>query len=83
MKMVEEDLKPIIESMQEFVEDQTVPKNVKTKIQELVEDLNSDKDISIKINKALQELEDIANDSNLQSFSRTQVWNLISLLETV
>lgn len=81
--MVEDNLKAIVESMVDFSEDSSVPKNIKVKINYLIGELNSDKDISLKINKVLQELEDISNDSNLQSFSRTQVWNLISLLESV
>ena len=82
-KMTEEDLKPIIEAMQEFAEDNSVPKNVKMKIQGIVDSLKQEGDLSLKINKALQELEEISNDTNLQSFSRTQAWNIISLLESV
>lgn len=78
-----EDIEPIIESMEEFITDNSVPKNVKLKIQAIIDELKSEADISIKINKALTSLEEISDDSNLQSFNRTQIWNLISLLESV
>jgi uncharacterized protein (UPF0147 family) len=80
---MDEDLRPIIEAMEDFSEDNSVPKNVKTKIETIIGELKSDSDKSIKINKALQELEEISDDSNLQSFNRTQIWNIISLLESV
>lgn len=81
--MTEDSLKPIIESMEEFAEDSSVPKNIKIKISGIITELKKDSDLDIRINKALQELEEISDDSNLQSFNRTQIWNLISLLESV
>ena len=71
----------VIEFLSNLQEDTGVPKNVKSKIQEIISSLQDHKDMSIKINKALTELEDIANDANMQSYTRTQIWNVISLLE--
>jgi uncharacterized protein (UPF0147 family) len=71
----------VIDFLSALQEDTGVPKNVKLKIQEIVDSLQDTSDISIKINKALSDLEDIAEDSNMQSFTRTQIWNVISLLE--
>ena len=34
-----------------------------------------------KINKALHELEEVAEDTNMQPYTRTQIWNVVSLLE--
>jgi uncharacterized protein (UPF0147 family) len=81
--MGENDLQPIIDVMTEFLEDPSVPKNVKAKIQVIVTDLKSDSELSIKVNRSLQKLEEISEDANLQAFNRTQVWNIISLLESV
>jgi uncharacterized protein (UPF0147 family) len=71
----------VIDFLSALQEDTGVPKNVKMKIQEIVDSLQDTSDISIKINKALSDLEEIAEDSNMQSFTRTQIWNVISLLE--
>ena len=77
-------VKDIVASISELKDDTTVPKNVKEKVQEIIETLSNEKsDISIRIDKALQILDDIAEDSNLQSYTRTQVWNLVSMLEKV
>ena len=81
--MAKSDLKPIIEAMEEFTDDTSVPKNIKIRIDSIIEELKGDKEDSIKINRALQELEEISDDSNLQSYNRTQIWNLISLLESI
>ena len=77
-------VKDIVASISELKDDTTVPKNVKEKVQEIIETLSNEKsDISMRIDKALQILDDIAEDSNLQSYTRTQVWNLVSMLEKV
>ena len=77
-------VKDIVASISELKDDTTVPKNVKEKVQEIIETLNNEKaELSMRIDKALQILDDVAEDSNLQSYTRTQVWNLVSMLEKV
>ncbi|MBW3015221.1 UPF0147 family protein [Candidatus Woesearchaeota archaeon] len=76
-----EDLDAIIDLMQDLSEDPTVPRNIKNKILELIETLKEDVELSIKINKVLSELDEISDDSNLQAFTRTQLWNIVSMLE--
>ncbi|MBW2980536.1 UPF0147 family protein [Candidatus Woesearchaeota archaeon] len=71
----------VIEFLSDLKEESGVPKNVKSKIQEIINSLHDRSDISIKINKALTNLEEIADDANMQSYTRTQIWNVISLLE--
>jgi len=73
----------IINTIKDLSEDAEVPKNVKQKLKEIIELLDSSGDDSIKINKVLEELDSIATDSNLQPFTRTQIYNIISLLESV
>ena len=72
----------IIASIAELQDDNTVPKNVKEKVTEVIGNLKNDKiDLSMRVDKALQILDDVAEDSNLQSYTRTQVWNIVSMLE--
>lgn len=71
----------VIEFLSDLEGESGVPKNVKSKIQGIISELKDRKDISIKINKALTELEEIADDANMQSYTRTQIWSVISLLE--
>ena len=69
--------------LNEIKDDLTVPKNVRTKIEKVIGILGERKEMPIKVSKALNELEDVANDVNLQSYTRTQIWNVISELEKI
>ncbi len=74
----------IITSISELQEDNTVPKNVKEKVREIIGTLKDEKmEVSMKVDKALQLLDEVSEDSNLQPYTRTQVWNLVSMLEKV
>lgn len=79
--MVEEQLKDIINMLEEIQNDNTVPKNVKVKIQESVDALNEEKELSLKVDKALHVLDELSNDTNMQPYTRTQLWNVVSMLE--
>lgn len=82
-KMAEQvsEMDTVIKSLSEIQEDATVPRNVRTKIEAIVTKLKEDTEISIKVNKTLNELDEVANDVNLQSYTRTQIWNVMSALE--
>lgn len=67
----------------ELKDDATVPKNVRSKIEKVIDVLNSDLEVQIKVSKALNELEEIADDVNLQSYTRTQIWSVVSILEKI
>lgn len=67
--------------LNELKEDPTVPKNVRTKIEGAVAILGQRGEEHIKVSRVLSELEDIAEDVNLQPYTRTRVWDVISLLE--
>ena len=70
-------------ALKELKEDATVPKNVKLKIEKVIGILRKNSEITIKVSKALNELEEVADDVNLQSYTRMQVLNVISALEKV
>ena len=79
--MPSDKLSTIIAALSEVDQDSTVPRNIKEKIQKTIENLKGESDLSIKVDKALQELDEIADDINLQAYTRTQIWNLVSMLE--
>lgn len=82
-KMAEQvsEMDTVIKSLSEIQEDATVPRNVRTKIEAIVIKLKENTEVSIKVNKTLNELDELANDVNLQSYTRTQIWNVMSALE--
>lgn len=79
--MGEEQLFSVITMLRELQEDSSVPKNVRTKIETTIKSLEEDSEISIKISRALHELESVAEDNNVQSYTRMQLFNIVSALE--
>lgn len=78
-----EGIKDIMQSINELQSDNTTPKNVKEKLQNVVNILNNGDEGSIKVSKALEKLEEIMDDANLQSYVRTHIWNIASMLEAI
>ncbi len=76
-------LNQVLFALQELEQDVTTPKNVKAKISTTIKVLNEKSELSIKVSKALNELESIAEDINVQPYTRTQIFNIVSLLEVV
>ncbi len=62
--------------------DYTVPKNIRSKVRDILSILNGEGEESIKLDKSLQELDLLSNDPSVPSFTRTQIWNAMSLLES-
>ncbi|MBI5398702.1 UPF0147 family protein [Candidatus Woesearchaeota archaeon] len=73
----------IIEALRELTQDSTVPRNIKMKVESVIQSLAEDTDVSIRVNKALSELDEISDDTNLQAYTRTQIWNITSMLEMI
>jgi uncharacterized protein len=79
-----EEITSVVEALEELVSDNTVPQNVRAKLTQIVKILQTDSsDVAIRINKVLDELEEISNDVNLPSYTRTQLWNVSCMLEMI
>lgn len=83
IKMEDERIQSILEVLGELEQDNTVPRNIKNKIGEVIKILKQDEELSIRINKALSELDEVSDDSNMQPYTRTQIWNVVSALEMI
>jgi uncharacterized protein (UPF0147 family) len=80
----EQQVAEIIQVLEELKGDSTVPRNVKTKIEGSIVTLKNEKEeISIRIDKVLQDFDEISNDTNTQSYTRSQIWNIVSMLESL
>lgn len=79
--MVDSELIDVVDLLEDLKKEGSIPKNVKDKINSTIEILNDEEETAIKVSRALHELEEVADDVNLQPFTRTQVWNIVSLLE--
>lgn len=76
-------IKEILVLLSELKSDLSVPKNIRIRVEGIMETLQNEMDVSVKKNKVLNELDEVANDSNLQPYTRTQVWSVVSLLENL
>ncbi len=82
--MSEEMILDLVEALSQLEQEGSVPKNVRKKLRCAMGALQEpDKEIRIKTNKALQELDDISDDVNIPAYIRPQIWNVVSLLESI
>lgn len=78
-------LQTVIEVLSVIEQDASVPKNVRTKITSAIKSLQDEngKSHEVKIDQILQQLDDLSDDPNLPPYTRTQIWNVVSTLESV
>lgn len=81
MIMAEVDINNVLDMLMEISEDPVTPKNVKERMTKVVGILKENCDVSMKISKALSELDEVIGDNNMQQHTRTEIWNVVSLLE--
>jgi uncharacterized protein (UPF0147 family) len=67
-----------IDNLEQLRDDTDSSNKLKEKTKQIITILNSD--VQLAIDKALLELEDLSS-SNLPSYHRTQIWDIVSLLE--
>jgi len=79
--MEQEALHCVLNALNELREDHTVPKNIKARFENMITLLKEDTEDSIKINKVMHEIENVTEDSNVEPYTRTQIFNVVSLLE--
>ena len=82
--MSEDTIQEIIQVLTQIEADFTVPKNIRIKIKNAITALEEKKiTIAVKVDKSLQELDSLDEDPNIPAYTRTQIWNVVSLLECI
>lgn len=77
-------IESVIDMINEIIEDRSVPKNVKIKLENAQNHLKNDKEeISIRTGSAISILDEVSNDQNIPNYTRTQIWNIVSMLEVI
>ncbi len=71
----------VLEFITDLLEDQTIAKSTKEILTEIEILVNSEDDPHIKVDRAIHRLEELLDDVNLQPYTRSQLLNLVSLLE--
>lgn len=81
---INEPLKDVIVILSQIEKDYTVPKNVRIKVKNAYVVLGENgQSIGVRIDKSLQELDEVSDDPNVPSYIRTQIWNVVSMLESI
>lgn len=73
-------IQEIIFTLNELKDDSTVSKNIKEKIERIISFLEHDE--ALGVDKAINEIEEMMETNNIPSYTRTQIWNVVSLLES-
>ncbi len=74
----------VIPLIEQVAGDRTVPRNIRAKCEESIKILQDEKEpISIRINTVVSMMDEISNDPNIPMYTRTQVWNIVSILESL
>ncbi len=77
------DLTQISEMLGTIVNDRTVPKNIRAAVEEAETVIEGTAAVELKISTAISTLDDIINDPNMPMYTRTQIWNIVSMLEQI
>lgn len=73
--------KPIIQMLEQIIQDRTIPKNIRKAAEDSKNALSSKESVEIRISTAIHSLDEIINDPNMPLYARTQIWNIVSRLE--
>ncbi len=84
MSDVNEELERVCEKMENIMEDNSIPRNIRKGAEECTELLlESDDELDVRIASSIFKLEELADDPNIPLHGRTLVWNIISELESI
>ena len=83
MTVANEELKQVAEMLGQIVNDRSVPKNIRSAAELAMSALGSDGQKELKISTAVHTLDEIINDPNMPMYTRTQIWNIVSILEAM
>lgn len=74
----------VVENLSELTADTYVPQNIRTRAQAVSVLLqNKAESIEARKNKALQYLDDMASDSNIDMSTRTFIYQVLSMVESL
>ena len=69
--------------LRDILEDRGVPRNIKASLEESISILKGGDSQEEKVASIISVLDDASGDPNLSFHSRTKIWNMVSMLESV
>ena len=77
------ELNEISEMVGNLINDSTIPKNIRRALTEAKNRLDGPDEENVKISAAIYVIESITEDINMPPHARTQIWAIMSALETL
>jgi hypothetical protein len=77
------EIKEISGMVETLMNDATIPKNIRKTLSEAKGRLDSVEDKGVKVSAAIYLIESISDDINMPAHARTQIWAIMSALESL
>lgn len=77
------DIKDISGMVETLVNDTTIPKNIRKALFEAKTRLDGGDEKGVKVSAAIYLIESISDDINMPAHARTQIWAIMSALESL
>jgi uncharacterized protein (UPF0147 family) len=83
-KKLEEKIAEVIKFIDLLTKDTSIPKNVRKGLEDAKASLqNTSEDATVRISNAVYAIQEVSNDVNLPLHARTQIWQVLGMLEKV
>ncbi|MEM0086665.1 MAG: UPF0147 family protein [Candidatus Micrarchaeaceae archaeon] len=82
-KNFDETISQIKQQISLLLNDNTVPRNVKSALEEASAALDGKEGYAARVSTATYKIDEVSNDINLPPYARTIVWNILSMLESI
>ena len=81
---LKEKINQAITLLEEIMDDKSVPKNIRDAARKSKESLEEEgTEIGIRVDRVIQYMDEVSDDPNMPIYTRTQIWNIISILESL
>ena len=82
-KEIKKAIEAVLERMREVINDRSIPRNIRIIVEQATEKAGKKEQGGINYSTAIYMLDDISNDINMPSHARTDIWEIISMLEAI
>ncbi|MCX8176305.1 MAG: UPF0147 family protein [Candidatus Bathyarchaeota archaeon] len=82
--MYEQTIGQALTILKDISEDTTTPRNIRRVAKSAIDTLQDDsKTYGVRSANVISMLDEISQDPNMPPYTRTKIWNVVSLLETI
>jgi len=73
----------IIELMETVINDTSIPKNIRKNVADARDKMKGGDELATRASSAVYSIEEISEDINMPMHARTQIWTILSALESL